>query len=157
MCPLWTIFQESFLDSTCEDLFLQIPVVICHVLICCLKLFGGGVVERNELGVLKEAKCRRGCCSTGQVHPLCLPPILIWRNKDSIIICRHFVEEKIMEHATSSSREFNVLSPTCSPLKMFHIGPATKSLSVSLWDTELTWVKALYERGLSHSYCQKWQ
>lgn len=46
------------MDSACEDLFLQISVVICHVLICCLKLFGGGVVERNEVGVAKEVKCR---------------------------------------------------------------------------------------------------
>lgn len=48
--------QESFLDST--FIFLQIPVVMCHILISCMKLFGGGVVERDGVEVAAEAKCR---------------------------------------------------------------------------------------------------
>lgn len=58
------------MKSTCEDLFLQISVVIFHVLICCLKLLKGGYVERNPVGVAKEQTYRQECCSSGHFHPL---------------------------------------------------------------------------------------
>lgn len=61
-----------------------------------------------------------------------------------------------MEHATSSSIEFNVIHLFLSENVQYR--PSLQVwLSVNLWDTELTSVEAPYERGPSHRYCQEWE
>lgn len=80
----------------------------------------------------------------------CTSPLLVWKNKDSIIIYRYFVKEKIMGHGASCSIELNVLSPTYSPLKMFHAHSATKS--VYLWVSAIqSWLEwKLHMREANH-------